>query len=115
MLKQKSVWREVGQKEVGGQQLSIVFKGFKLVLEAIFPLPQKMAELCQNRKRGKMGWVKLNSPAQFDLGGGSCYRGYRPTIASPCAPKGQVFIVWKIIFISGQSQKQHTFFSLCAM
>lgn len=28
-----------------------------------------MAELCQNRKQGKMGLVRLNSPAHCGLGG----------------------------------------------
>lgn len=34
-----------------------------------FSLLQKMAVLCQNRKQGKMGLVRLNSPAQCGLGG----------------------------------------------
>lgn len=34
-----------------------------------FPLLQQMEELCQNRKQGKMGRVRLNSQAQCGLGG----------------------------------------------
>lgn len=34
-----------------------------------FPLLEQMAELCQNRKQGKMGRVRLNSPAQCGQGG----------------------------------------------
>lgn len=50
--------------------ISSIFETGSLATQGhFFPLLQKMAELCQNRKWGKMGRVRLNSPAQCGLGG----------------------------------------------
>lgn len=40
------------------------------------PVANGGAELCQNRKPGQMGRVRLNSPALCRLRWGSCSRGY---------------------------------------
>lgn len=52
-------------------------------------------EAVSKQEAGKDGLGQTHNPAQCDLGGGSCYRGYTLTTTSLCAAKGHFYCMEK--------------------